>query len=156
MWTQRGKVRVWAELGERHWHIYTTRYERASLVAQLVKNPPAMWETWVWSLGWEDPPEKGMATHFSIPAWRIPWTVWGRKELDMTQHPSLSLSCVKQLVETYYIAQGTQLNALWWPRGVGWGEGKLKKEEIYVHTELIHTVVPQKPTQNCKAIILQK
>ena len=48
---------------------------RASLVAQLVKNLPAMWETWVQSLGWEDPLEKGMATHSSIQAWRIPWTV---------------------------------------------------------------------------------
>ena len=47
---------------------------RASLVAQMVKNLPAMWETKVWSLGWEDPLEKGMATHFSIFAWRIPWT----------------------------------------------------------------------------------
>ena len=44
-------------------------------VAQLVKNPPAMWETWVPSLGWEDPLEKGKATHSSILAWRIPWTV---------------------------------------------------------------------------------
>ena len=44
-------------------------------VAQLVKNPPAMRETWVWSLGWEDPLEKGKATHSSILAWRIPWTV---------------------------------------------------------------------------------
>ena len=44
-------------------------------VAQLVKNPPAMWETWVRSLGWEDPLEKGTATHSSILAWRIPWTV---------------------------------------------------------------------------------
>ena len=41
------------------------------LVAQLVKNPPAMWETWVWSLGWEDPLEKGKATYSSILAWRI-------------------------------------------------------------------------------------
>ena len=47
----------------------------ASLVAQLVKNPPAMWETWVRSLGWEDPQEKGTATHSSILAWRIPWTL---------------------------------------------------------------------------------
>ena len=47
---------------------------KASLVAQLVKNPPAMWETWVQSLGWEDPLEKGKATHSSILAWRIPWT----------------------------------------------------------------------------------
>ena len=46
----------------------------ASLVAQLVKNPPAMWETWVRSLGWEDPLEKGKATHSSILAWRIPRT----------------------------------------------------------------------------------
>ena len=43
----------------------------ASLVAQLVKNPPAMWETWVRSLGWENPLEKGNATHSSILAWRI-------------------------------------------------------------------------------------
>ena len=46
-----------------------------TLVAQLVKNPPAMWETWVRSLGREDPLEKGKTTHYSILAWRIPWTV---------------------------------------------------------------------------------
>ena len=51
------------------------QYSRASLVAQLVKNPPAMWESWVPFLGWEDPLEKGMATHSSILAWRILWTV---------------------------------------------------------------------------------
>ena len=50
-------------------------YNWASLVAQLVKNLPAMWETWVQSLGWEDPLEKGKATHSSILAWRIPWTI---------------------------------------------------------------------------------
>ena len=44
----------------------------ASLVAQSVKSPPAMWETWVPSLGWEDPLEKGVAIHSSILAWRIP------------------------------------------------------------------------------------
>ena len=43
-------------------------------MAQLVKNPPAMQVAWVRSLGWEDPMEKGMATHSSILAWRIPWT----------------------------------------------------------------------------------
>ena len=42
-------------------------------MAQLVKNPPTMWETWVGSLGWEDPLQKGMATHSSILTWRIPW-----------------------------------------------------------------------------------
>ena len=48
---------------------------RASLVAQLVKNMPAVLETWVQSLGWEDPLEKGMATHSSILIWRVPWSV---------------------------------------------------------------------------------
>ena len=55
-----------------------TIFTRASLVAQLVKkkkNPPAMPEAWVLSLGWADPLEKGKATHSSILAWRIPWTV---------------------------------------------------------------------------------
>ena len=47
---------------------------RASLVAQMVKNLPAMQETQIRSLGWEDYLEKGMATQFSILAWRIPWT----------------------------------------------------------------------------------
>ena len=55
---------------------YPLQYSWASLVAQLVKNPPAMWETWALSLSWEDPLEKGKATHFSILAWRISWTVW--------------------------------------------------------------------------------
>ena len=45
-------------------------------MAQLVKNLPAMQETWVRSLGWEDPLEKGKAIHSSILAWRSPWTVW--------------------------------------------------------------------------------
>ena len=53
---------------------YPLQYSWASLVAQLVKNPPAMQETWVPSLGWEDPLEKGKATHSNILAWRIPWT----------------------------------------------------------------------------------
>ena len=54
---------------------YPLQYSWASLVAQLVKNPPAMRETWVRSLGWKDPLEKGKATHSSIVAWKIPWTV---------------------------------------------------------------------------------
>ena len=48
--------------------------ERLSLVAQMVKNLPAVQEMWVWSLRWEDPLEKRMATHSSILVWRIPWT----------------------------------------------------------------------------------
>ena len=51
---------------------YPLQYSWASLVAQLVKNLPAMWETWVQSLGWEDSLEKGKATHSNILAWRIP------------------------------------------------------------------------------------
>ena len=50
---------------------YPLQYSWASLMAQLVKNLPAMWDTWVQSLGWEDPLEKSMATHSSILAWRI-------------------------------------------------------------------------------------
>ena len=69
----------------------------ASLVAQMVKNLPATQETWVQSLGWEDPLEKGMATHCSILAWRIPWTeepgrlysLWGHKESDRTEQLTL-------------------------------------------------------------------
>ena len=59
-----------------------------SLVAQLVKNVPAMGETSVRSLGWEDPLEKGTATHSTILDWKIPWSVyipWGWKESDTTE-----------------------------------------------------------------------
>ena len=54
---------------------YPFQYSWVSLVAQLVKNPPAMRETWVRSLSWEDPLEKEKATHSSILTWRILWTV---------------------------------------------------------------------------------
>ena len=53
---------------------YPLQYSWASLVTQLVKNPPIMWETWVQSLGWDDPLEKEMAIHSSILSWEIPWT----------------------------------------------------------------------------------
>ena len=66
--------------------------EGASMVAQMVKNPPAIQETWVRSLGWEDPPEQGKATHSSILAWGIPWaeepggySSWGYKESNVTE-----------------------------------------------------------------------
>ena len=54
---------------------YPIQYSQASLAAQLVKYPPAMRETWVQFLGWEDLVEKGKAIHCSTLAWRIPWTV---------------------------------------------------------------------------------
>ena len=63
----------------------------ASLVAQMIKSLPAVWEIRVWSLGWEDAWEKEMATHSSILAWKIPWMEepgvqsWSRKELDTTE-----------------------------------------------------------------------
>ena len=53
---------------------YPLQYSWASLVAQMIKNLPAMWETWVWTLAREDPLEEGTATHSSLLAWRIPWT----------------------------------------------------------------------------------
>ena len=60
--------------------------DSSSLIAQLVKNPPAMQETLVRSLGWEDLLEKGKATHSNIVAWRIPWTIpCGLKESDMNE-----------------------------------------------------------------------
>ena len=67
--------------------------QRVSRVAQMVKNPPAIWEIWIWSLGWEDFLEEGMTTHSTIPAWRIPmdkrslagYSQWGCKELDRTE-----------------------------------------------------------------------
>ena len=54
---------------------YPLQYSWASLMAQLVKNLPAMQEPWVRSLGWDDPLEMGKVTHSSILAWRVPWTV---------------------------------------------------------------------------------
>ena len=58
-------------------------HNQASLLAQMVKNLPAMWETWVLSLGWEDPLEEGMATHSSILVWRMPM---GRGAWQPTVH----------------------------------------------------------------------
>ena len=70
-------------------------------MAQLVKNPPAMRETWVPFLGREDSLEKGETTHSSILAWRIPWTSpWGCKESDMTEQ--LSLHFIKSINNSDY------------------------------------------------------
>ena len=72
---------------------YPLQYPWASLVAQLVKNLPAIWETWVQSLGWEDSLEKGRATHpvFWPGESHGLYNSWGCKESDMTEQPSLSL-----------------------------------------------------------------
>ena len=75
---------------------YPLQYSWVSLVAQLVKNPPAMRETWIRSLGWKDPLEKGKAIRSSILAWRIPWTVHGvAKSQIRLNRLSLPTSTVK-------------------------------------------------------------
>ena len=80
-------------------------------MAQLVKNLPAIWETWVQSLGWEEPLEKGKATLSSILAWRIPWArqSLGCKESDMTERVSLHITYsmdmnLSRLQETWHAA----------------------------------------------------
>ena len=77
--------------------VYLSRHIWASLVPQLAKNLPAMWENWGRSLGWEDSLEEGMTTLSSILAWKIPmdrgawqgYSSWGHKELDMTERLSV-------------------------------------------------------------------
>ena len=83
---------------------YSLQYSWASLVAQLVKNPPAIWETWVLFLGWEDPLEKGKATHSSILAWKIPYSPWVGKESDMTV--SFTYRCLMPDIPTTLRAGG--------------------------------------------------
>ena len=82
----RGASEDWEEVQR----VFPEVQSEASLITQLVKNLPAMRETWVQSLGWEDPVEKGKATHSSILTWKIPWTiVHGVAESDTTERLSL-------------------------------------------------------------------
>ena len=74
----------------KEFQVDTEQVVRASLVAQLVKNPPLMRETWVLSLGWEDPLEKGMATHSSTLEFHGLYSPWGHKESDTTEQLSLT------------------------------------------------------------------
>ena len=82
-----------------------------SLVAQTVKRLSTMWETWVWSLGWEDSLEKEMATHSSTLALKTPWTEelgagyypWGRKESGTTERFHFHLSLISVQMETFRI-----------------------------------------------------
>ena len=69
-----GMIYIPTGLTHSMWVSINPSYYWDSLVAQMVKHLPTMWETWVWSLGWEDPLEKEMATHSSILAWKVPWT----------------------------------------------------------------------------------
>ena len=88
--------------------VYPRQYSSASLVAQLVKNLPAMWETWVWSLGWEIPwrRERLLTPVFWPRELHGLNSPWGRKELDMTEWLSRSLS------SSYYIYQWTCWNKI--------------------------------------------
>ena len=108
-----GDLGLIPELGRSPWEGkgYTLQFSWASLVAQLVKNPPAVQETWVQSLGWEDPLEEGMATHSTILAWRIPmergtcWTTvhgvtksWNITEwLSTAEHEIISFNHILQV-----------------------------------------------------------
>ena len=90
---------------------YMFCYIRSSLVVQLVKNPPAMQETWVWSLGWEGPLEEGMATHSSILAWRIPWTEEPGGLQSMGSHRVRH--CEWLSLSLWYIRLHTHIHTLW-------------------------------------------
>ena len=113
-----------------------------SLVAQMVKDPPAMQDTQVRSLGGEDPLEKGMATHCSILAWRIPWTeephLWGCKKLDMTEQ--LTLSLLLTLLK-FWIFQDIlrPLLFLSCPQVQSWKYHlMLMTSNVYLHPKLLH------------------
>ena len=111
------------------------QYSWTSLVARLVKNLPAMRETWVWSLGWEDPLEKGKATHSSILDWRIPWTA---------QFMGLQRVGHDWATFTFTLTQYT--------RGIpgGWGDPGIVKPGLTLQRRLhlISTCVQQLPKQN--------
>ena len=76
-------------------------------MAQTVKNPPAMWETWVRSLGWEDPLEKEMATHSSILVWEIPWAEESMGSQRVGHDSSTKGSLIAQLVKNPLAMQET-------------------------------------------------
>ena len=109
-----------------------------------------MQETWFWSLGWEDPLEKGMAIHSSILAWRIAWTEepggyspWGRKKSDTTERLTDRLAHVYRDDWLEPTAQHREL----YPEFCGHLTGKeIQKEETHVHVWLIHFAVQQKLT----------
>ena len=96
---------------------------QASLVVQMVKNPPAMKETWVWFLDWEDSLEESTATHCSILAWRIPWTEepgrlqsTGSSRVDVTKRhgtvPQLDSSAIRQCLASCFL-EGTWFLPCW-------------------------------------------
>ena len=117
----------WDELGHWDWH---------SRVAQMIRNLPAIQDTRVQSLDGEDSLEKGVTTHSSILAWRIPWTEEpGGLQPMRSQRVRYSLvtkhdTCQQQM-RTCYVAQGSLLNALWWPK---WERNPKKAGYMYTHS----------------------
>ena len=104
-----------------------------SLVAQMVGNLPAMWETWVQSLGWEDPLEEGTATHSSILAWRIPW-----KEEPSGLQSIGSQSRTRLSNSAQHRSRELKARDLWPPRGLGrggrWERGSRERGHIGMPT----------------------
>ena len=91
---------------------YPLQYSWASLVAQMVKNPPAVWETWVRSLGWEDPLVQGMATHGQRSL--VGYSAWGRKESDTTETKHSIYLKIQALNTSFCVyAQDCHLLAVW-------------------------------------------
>ena len=86
---------------------YPLQYSRASLVAQMVKNLPAMWETWVWSLGWEDPLEEGFGNPLQYSCLENSmdrrYGPWGHKELNMNEQLTLPLFIVIMLIHSFLL-----------------------------------------------------
>ena len=118
----------------------TGRRLSASLIAQWIENLPAVLETWVWSLVWEDPLEKGTAAHSSVLAWRIPWSIhiqsmgWQRvghnsetftsQHLETNQNISLKPQWWIPVASTWARCPGTNKNFTWSDSGGGGGSKK--------------------------------
>ena len=113
----------------------------------VIKNLPAVQETWVWSLGWEDPLKKGMAVYPSILAWRI----GGLQSIGVTQSQTWLkwLSSSSSIKMDWHHGPFLTLNFQWLIGGGFWREG------TYVCLWLICVDVWQRPTQYCRAIVLQ-
>ena len=101
--------------------VWKRQRKRASLVAQRLKRLPASWETWVQSLGREDPLEKEVATHSSILSWRIPWTEslvgyspWGCKESDTTERLHFHFQRHRKDVMLPFECSGSGQGKKWW------------------------------------------
>ena len=133
-----------------------------SPMAQTVKNLPVVWETWVWSLGWEDSLEKRMATHPSIIAWRIPWTEEpGRLQSMGSQRVgqywgtnTFTLICMKSESESHSLMPHSlwshELYSLWNSSGQNTGMGSLSLLQRIFPTQGLNPGLP-----HCRQILYQ-